>query len=188
MTIYEIIVISIALAMDCFTVSIAAGTSSRRIIAAPMLYMALAFGIFQGGMTWMGYEGISLFSNYLAPVDHWIAFALLVYIGVKMILSSCSTDDEPKFSMMNYWTITLLAIATSIDAFAVGISLCCAAEATTCSLTTIVAWIAATSTVLTLVGLGIGIFIGKTTRLRAEWVGGIILILIGIKILWEHLT
>lgn len=85
MTILEIIILAIALAMDCFTVSIACGLAQKKVVRGPMTAMIFLFGIFQGGMTLAGWYGGSLFSNIVRPIDHWIAFALLAYLGGKMV-------------------------------------------------------------------------------------------------------
>jgi len=187
MSIIEIWLLAIALAMDCFTVSIAAGLSARKIILFPMITMILLFGLFQGGMTWIGYIGTSLFYQYFTSIDHWIAFALLSYLGGNMIWGSLHPENEHGGEILCYRKLPTLAIATSIDALAVGISFACMESMTQNSILIPVIIIGVCSSLFTILGLGIGIVAGKKLNLNVELIGGIILISIGIKILIEHL-
>jgi len=173
--------------MDCFTVSIACGISTRRIIYVPMLSMCLAFGLFQGGMTLLGYLGISAFSDTLSPIDHWIAFILLSYLGIRMIIDGFRKEEERTFNLLDPKVIVTMAIATSIDALAVGISIGCLYKEDVPLLWKAAGIIAFSSFLFTIFGLALGITIGKKTKWPAEVFGGIILILIGIKVLIEHL-
>ena len=194
MTLFEIIVLAIALAMDCFTVSIACGLSQKKIVRTPMISMILLFGIFQGGMTWAGWYGGSLFSHIVQPVDHWIAFALLTYLGSKMIYevyathskeeAECSTCNKGLLRTKN---IITMAVATSIDALAVGISFAFTGFNTLSSLAYPLWAIGIASFVISLAGSFIGVFCGKRFNLRMELFGGLVLIGIGTKILIEHL-
>lgn len=194
MTLFEIIVLAIALAMDCFTVSIACGLSQKKIVRTPMISMILLFGIFQGGMTWAGWYGGSLFSHIVQPVDHWIAFALLTYLGSKMIYevyathskeeTECSTCNKGLLRTKN---IITMAVATSIDALAVGVSFAFL-NLENNDLYGACLIIALASSLFTLLGLGLGIFAGKRIKFPVEALGGLILIGIGVKILIEHLS
>ena len=130
MTIAEIIIIAIALAMDCFTVSIASGISSQKFISKPMTQMIILFGVFQGGMTALGWLGGSAFKSIVEPIDHWIAFILLSYLGIRMIyegIFSKNKDNEEivQSKLFKLRNILTMAIATSIDALAVGVSFAC---------------------------------------------------------------
>lgn len=187
MTAIEIWFLGIALAMDCFTVSIAAGLTQKKVVPDKMLAMILAFGLFQGGMTWIGYLGATLAHSLIESTDHWIAFVLLCYLGGKMIWESLKGNEEEKNSLLTWMNIPTLAIATSIDALAVGVSFACADGISGNSIIYAVAVIAFCSSILTMVGLGIGLFAGKKLNFPVEAIGGVILIVIGVKILIEHL-
>lgn len=193
MTILEIIILAIALAMDCFTVSIACGLALKKVVRGPMTAMIFLFGIFQGGMTLAGWYGGSLFSNIVRPIDHWIAFALLAYLGGKMVYEAYRPkEDEEECSackkgLLRTRNLITMAVATSIDALAVGVSFAFLALSSM-RLYTACLIIALASSLFTLLGLGIGIFAGKRIKFPVEALGGIILIGIGIKILIEHLS
>lgn len=193
MTILEIIILAIALAMDCFTVSIACGLAQKKVVRGPMTAMVFLFGIFQGGMTLAGWYGGSLFSNIVRPIDHWIAFALLAYLGGKMVYEAYRPkEDEEECSackkgLLRTRNLITMAVATSIDALAVGVSFAFLALSSM-RLYTACLIIALASSLFTLLGLGIGIFAGKRIKFPVEALGGIILIGIGIKILIEHLS
>lgn len=188
MSIIEILLLGIALAMDCFSVSIATGLATRRIIFRPMATMALSFGFFQGGMTLMGYLGTTFFSSQIESIDHWIAFGLLLFLGIKMIRDSFFGDEEEENVSSNWLSlknILTLSIATSIDAMAVGISFACIAADFEITLPVLI--IGLCSTLFSIFGLGLGIHLGKRVNWHAEVLGGVVLIIIGIKILLEHL-
>lgn len=193
MTILEIIILAIALAMDCFTVSIACGLAQKKVVRGPMTAMIFLFGIFQGGMTLAGWYGGSLFSNIVRPIDHWIAFALLAYLGGKMVYEAYRPkEDEEECSackkgLLRTRNLITMAVATSIDALAVVVSFAFLALSSM-RLYTACLIIALASSLFTLLGLGIGIFAGKRIKFPVEALGGIILIGIGIKILIEHLS
>lgn len=188
MTITESILLGLALAMDCFTVSIASGTVVKRFVPRPMAAMILAFGVFQGGMVLSGWYVSRLFCKILEPVDHWIAFGLLAYIGVQMIREGFGKEKEHKFDPLDYKVILTLAIATSIDALAVGVSMAFMQIHTWSAVCSPAGIIAVLSSLLTIGGLAAGIFIGRRIPFRTEPLGGIILIGIGIKIIIEHLS
>lgn len=190
MTIIELWLLGIALAMDCFTVSLASGISARKFISPAMPIMAICFGLFQGGMTFIGFLGTNYFSEYLQSVDHWIAFGLLAYLGGRMIWEGCQNEDESKsMNLLDTKTIITMSVATSIDALAVGISFACLNGVYDhVSILLPVSIIALCSLIATFLGQGIGIQLGKKINLPVGIVGGIILILIGIKVLFEHLS
>lgn len=181
----EYVLISIALAMDCFSVSIATGIAARRVMWSHMTLMTLAFGVFQGGMTLIGYLGMNSMRHWIESVDHWIAFVLLSYLGFNMISTLWTEDDRQEFTpdILKMSHIPTMAVATSIDALAVGITFACVrSDIVTASLT-----IALGSSLFTVLGLCIGIMVGQRLKLPAEPIGGLVLIGIGIKILIEHL-
>ena len=191
MNLLDIIFLAVALAMDCFTVSIVSGIilSEELKTIHSSFQMAFLFGLFQALMPLIGWLGISHFSHYLEAVDHWIAFALLAFIGGKMIKESFDDEEEQHFDPRRLRTQVLLAIATSIDALAVGISFACTGYDTLSQLTLPLIIIGLASFVLSLLGYYLGRRFGKsiTRRLKPELFGGVILMIIGVKILLSHL-
>lgn len=191
MTTFEIWLLGIALAIDCFSVSVANGFAAGRWIARPMILMGISFGIFQGGMTWLGYLGASLFSEEIGALDHWIAFGLLSFLGGRMIYDSFFVKKEETASpsrQFSYPSILMMSIATSIDALAVGVSLAFLQNGSWLVMFQPVYIIACCSTILTFVGLSLGINLGKRLEWHADAIGGCVLIIIGIKVLIEHLS
>lgn len=189
MSIFDLILLSIALAMDCFTVSITSGLIQRRLDVKTMLITALMFGLFQGLMPLIGWAGISFLSNALERWDHWIAFALLAFLGGRMILSGLRPDDqEGAFDPTKFSTTLTMAVATSIDALAVGLSFGVSGYTTFASILLPIAIIAAGSFLFSVAGFMIGAYVGRKIKFPVEIVAGVILIGIGVKILIEHLT
>lgn len=184
MDLLSIVVLAIGLAADCFAVSISKGISSNKLPWTKVLTMALLFGLFQGGMPLITfYLGIG-FADYIQPIDHWVAFVLLAFIGGKMIIESRkpATVDQPT-NGFGWGTLLTLAIATSIDALAMGIVFL--PYPTQIFLATgIIAFI---SFVASLAGTTIGFYCGHRFKINIELIGGLILIGIGLKILIEHL-
>ena len=191
MNLIDIILLAVALAMDCFTVSIVSGVilSEKLKTLHSSFQMAFLFGLFQALMPLIGWLGISLFSHYLEAVDHWIAFVMLAFIGGKMIKESFDDEEEQHFDPRRLRTQVLLAIATSIDALAVGISFACTGYNTLSQLTLPLIIIGLASFVLSVLGYYLGRRFGKviTRRLKPELFGGVILMIIGVKILLSHL-
>ena len=191
MNIIDIIFLAIALAMDCFTVSIVSGVITGRWAARPMLRMSFLFGLFQALMPLIGWLGISFFSAYLESVDHWLAFGLLAFIGGKMVKESFEENDEahPHFNPSRLRTQLMLSVATSIDALAVGISFGCLGYTSLSSISLPLFVIGIVSFLFAMAGHLLGIHFGKTItrRLKPELFGGIVLLAIGIKILITHL-
>lgn len=189
MSLFDLILLSVALAMDCFTVSITCGLIQRRLVVRTMLVTALMFGLFQALMPLIGWIGMSFFSEALVRWDHWIAFGLLAFLGGRMILSGLKPDDsENAFDPTRFSTTITMAIATSIDALAVGLSFGCAGYNTLMSVLLPVFIIGAGSFLFTVAGFAIGAFAGRKIKFPVEIVAGVILIGIGVKILIEHLT
>lgn len=189
-SVFDLLLLSVALAMDCFTVSIMSGVLLRRPLGAAMVRMALLFGLFQAAMPFLGWLGTAYFSHYLEAVDHWIAFGLLAFIGGKMVWESFNGDEEhPTFNPLLLRTQVLLAVATSIDALAVGISLACLGYDNVAQLTLPLLMIGVVSVVFSLCGYWLGVRFGRMIahRLKPELVGGLVLIFIGIKVLLSHL-
>lgn len=189
MSVFDLILLSIALAMDCFTVSITSGLIQRRLVMRTMLITAFFFGLFQGIMPLIGWAGMSIFSEQLERWDHWIAFGLLAFLGGRMILSGIRPDDEESsFDPTKLSTTITMAIATSIDALAVGLSFGVSGYETLGSIILPLLIIAAGSFLFSVAGFMIGAFAGKRISFPVEILGGIILIGIGVKILIEHLS
>lgn len=189
MTGAEIWILAIGLAMDCFAVSIASGITLKRVLWRPMLTMAIAFGVFQALMPLIGWMFASTFSHLIESVDHWIAFAILVLLGGRMVCESFKSDENKQPINPNNLKVTLtMAVATSIDALAVGVSFAFLGINEYSAILPSIAIIGFVSLALSLVGLLCGILCGcHAEKLKAEFWGGIILILIGTKILIEHL-
>lgn len=191
MSALEVWLIAVSLAMDCFAVSIASGIMQKRYVWSNMLPMSFSFGWFQGMMCAIGWFAFIYFSGWVESLDHWIAFGMLAVIGGNMIKEGLSKEDKVRhFNPSSLWMILTLAVATSIDALAVGISFACLNYQTIVSLIYPVVVIAFVSLIFSLLGLYLGVTFGKKIeqRIKPELVGGIILLLIGVKILLEHLN
>ena len=179
-----IVIIAFGLAMDAFAVSIGIGVGMKCFKVKPAFKVALFFGFFQAVMPYLGWITGSSFNQYIAAYDHWVAFFLLLIIGGKMIYESFIIKDaESKFDSNNIITIFLLAIATSIDALAVGISF----SILDLQILAPIIIIGIITFVLSLIGVYIGGHFGSIFENKIELLGGIILIGIGTKILLEHL-
>lgn len=186
----DILFLSIALAMDCFAVSTVSGVIMQRIVLRLIIRMSLLFGLFQAAMPLIGWLGINEFSDYFMNIDHWIAFFLLCFIGIKMIKDTFSKEEERHFNPSRLRTQILLAIATSIDALAIGISFACLGYNNIKSLFFPLAAIGITSFLAGIIGNLLGVICGKSIakKLKPELIGGVILVSIGIKILISHLS
>lgn len=189
MNLFDIFLLAVALAMDCFAVSIVSGVIVRRWAWRVVLSLAVLFGVFQALMPFIGWLGMKYFSSYLQSVDHWIAFGLLVFIGGKMVKESFGPEEEHCFNPCNLKTQIVLAVATSIDALAVGISFACLGYRTLPQLALPLAVIGMVSLFMSLIGYALGLRFGRIIekRMKPELVGGLILICIGVKVLLEHL-
>ena len=187
---FDLLLLSVALAMDCFTVSLMSGVMLRRALTAAILRMALLFGVFQAAMPLVGWLGTAHFSQYLEAVDHWIAFGLLAFIGGKMIKESFDDDSQPSFNPLRLRTQLLLAVATSIDALAVGISMACLGYDHITALTLPLVMIGTASVVLSIAGYWLGVRFGRIVarRIKPELIGGLVLVFIGIKVLLSHIA
>ena len=203
MSLIDIILLAVALAMDCLTVSIVSGVITNgqwkmdngqlaarsNNFQLSQLRMAFLFGLFQAMMPLIGWLGISHFQAYMEAYDHWIAFTMLGFIGGRMVWESFGSDEEQHFNPRKLRTQLLLAIATSIDALAVGISFACTGYTAVGQLTLPLIIIGVVSFLFSLIGYRLGARFGRSIaqRLKPELFGGIILIGIGVKILAEHL-
>lgn len=178
----DLFVLAIGLSMDAFAVSICKGLSVQKLQPKHMLIVGLYFGGFQALMPAIGYLLGRQFEQYITAVDHWIAFVLLGVIGVNMILESRHPAEKqtPDFGVK---TMLTMAVATSIDALAVGISFAFLQV----DIVPAVSFIGAVTFILSAVGVKIGNVFGAKYKSKAELVGGIILVAMGVKILLEHL-
>ncbi len=183
MGIFEIVLIGLGLAMDAFAVSICKGLSMKKMNWKNAIIIALYFGIFQALMPIIGYWLGTTFSSLVENVDHWIAFILLVIIGGNMIKDSFDDECEKRNEKIDFKTMIILAIATSIDALAVGVTFAFFKT----NIVLAVSIIGIITFILSLIGVKIGNHFGDKFQNKAELTGGIILIIIGIKILLEHL-
>lgn len=184
----EIWLLAISLAMDCFTVSVTSGIILHKIQWNILLKMAFFFGLFQAAMPLLGWLGISLFSDSIKAYDHWIAFGLLFYMGIHMVREHFDKEKTCCFDPTQLKVILMLAVATSIDAFAVGISFGVTGFNTLVSLIFPLITIGITSFILSIAGGLIGACFGRKYHFYSELFGGIILIGIGLKILISHLV
>lgn len=186
MGIAELFLIAVGLAMDAFAVSVCKGLNMKKTNYRHALIIGLFFGGFQALMPLIGWALGSQFEKFIKPVDHWIAFVLLLFIGGKMIYEALTENEsspEGKSEKLNLKELTVLAIATSIDALAVGITLAFY-KAEIFSSVTIIGIV---TFALSFIGVSIGNKLGTKFKNKAEIAGGIILIIIGLKILLEDL-
>ena len=186
--IFDVLVIAVALSMDAFAVSICKGLSVRKVKFPHLLAVGLYFGIFQALMPTIGYFLGKQFEKYITKFDHWIAFGLLLIIGVNMIREALSKEEpnEEKNSSFSVGTMLVLAVATSIDALAVGVSFALSGMEKF-SFFFLAVSIGVVTCIISMLGLLVGNFFGAKYKAKAELAGGIILILIGTKILLEDL-
>lgn len=187
MTLLEIFLIGIGLSMDAFAVAICKGlTMPDKVDRKGALLIALYFGVFQAVMPALGWLLGSQFARYVTQMAPWIAFVLLAWIGGSMIRESLSKEEKEEAEMgaVSHKELLVLAVATSIDALAVGVTFSMLELAV--SIGAAVALIGCTTFVISLGGVYVGNVFGARYKGKAEFVGGAILILIGVKILLEH--
>lgn len=187
MGIAELLLIAVGLSMDAFAVSICRGLGMRRLNLRTAAVLALFFGCFQALMPLVGWALGSQLMWFIAPVDHWVAFVLLAFIGGKMLWEAFHEDDEgcgcEDTSAIDLREFLVLAVATSIDALAAGISF----AALNVDIVASVSLIGVITFALSFVGVAVGHFFGARYERPASVVGGVVLILIGLKVLLEHL-
>ena len=184
MGIIELFLTAVGLSMDAFAVSVCKGLASKKNGIRQMLIVGAWFGGFQGLMPLIGYFLGSTFAKFVEPVDHFIAFVLLAGIGANMIKESFGKEENENTDNFGFKTMLLMAIATSIDALAVGIGF---AMLPNINIVAAVSFIAVITFLLSAIGLKVGTFFGEKLKSRAEFLGGASLILMGLKILLEHL-
>jgi putative Mn2+ efflux pump MntP len=185
MPFWTILLVAIGLAMDCFAVSLGVGTAGTAVGRRPTFRLFFHFGLFQAGMTILGWLAGKTVVTYISAIDHWVAFGLLAFVGIRMIRSGLRKEGEqPAIADPSRGlTLVMLSIATSIDALAVGLSMAL--------LNVNVLWsaiiIGGVSAALSLIGLSIGSQLGLRFGKSMEVFGGIILIGIGLRVLITHL-
>lgn len=179
----EILLISIGLAMDAFAVSVCKGLAMKKMSWKKAIIIGLYFGIFQAVMPVIGYFLGTTFERFITNVDHWIAFILLVGIGINMVKEAFNKESENRNDNVDMKTMLVLSIATSIDALAIGITFACLKIHIVMPVITI----GLITFIISVIGVKIGNQFGDKYGKKAEIMGGVILILLGIKILLEHL-
>lgn len=184
MSLLSLFIIAVGLSMDAFAVSVCKGLALKKVTPSNAVTVGVWFGGFQAFMPLVGYLLGSRFESYITSVDHWIAFVLLSLIGGSMIHEAFSQkEEECQDASLTPKAMLLLAIATSIDALAVGVTFAFLQV----SIVPAVAFIGIITFILSVIGVKAGSIFGTRYQSKAELAGGIILILMGIKILLEHL-
>lgn len=185
MSFFTLVLTAFGLAMDAFAVAITSGIVINTLQIKNALKIGFFFGFFQGFMPLVGWVAGIKFSDYIVQFDHWVAFIVLGFIGIKMIYESFKNDEEKyDFNPLNNKVLFFLAIATSIDALAIGVSFAFLKVSILYAATVI----GGITFVMSFMGVNIGRKSGELLKRKAEVTGGITLTLIGIKILLEHLN
>ena len=183
MSFAELLLVAVGLSMDAFAVAVCRGLEMRKIDYRQALLIAVFFGGFQALMPVVGYLLGAGFERYISDFDHWIAFLLLAFIGGKMIWEAVRGEEEEQAGALDLKLLLMMAVATSIDALAVGITFAFLQMEILSSAATI----GITTFVLSFAGVCVGNRFGARYKKKAESVGGVGLVLIGAKILLEHL-
>lgn len=183
MGLIELFLIAVGLSMDAFAVSVCKGLAMPKCTFKKATIVGLWFGGFQALMPAIGYVLGAQFQETIASIDHWIAFVLLALIGGNMIHEALDNDEEEADASLNVKTMFLLAVATSIDALAIGITFAFLKV----NIIPAVCFIGIVTFIISFAGVKIGNVFGARYKNKAEIVGGVILILLGLKILLEHL-
>lgn len=180
MTVIYLFILAVALSMDAFTVAICKGVAMKKVTFTKTTIVGAYFGFFQAAMPFLGYLLGKRFECYIVSVDHWIAFLLLVVIGANMIKEAMQDEDDTDGNL-GFMNMIVLSIATSIDAMAVGIAFAFLEV----NIFLAVLLIGITTFVISVIGVKLGAIIGSKFRKIAEILGGVVLILLGLKILIE---
>ena len=183
MGITELIILAVGLSMDAFAVSVCKGLSVRKLEIKHMALAGIWFGGFQALMPLIGYLLGSTFASYVQKFDHWIALILLAFIGLSMIKEACGEDEEEVGDSFGAKTMFLMAVATSIDALAVGVTF----AFLNVNVIFAVFTIGITTFIFSAAGIKIGNVFGLRFKSKAELAGGAILVLLGLKIFVEHM-
>ena len=182
---FSVLVIAIGLSADCFAVVLSSSISQRALSFWQGLRVSLFFGLFQAAMTILGWWAGSKIIDFIAPFDHWLSFALLSFVGGRMIWESLHEKEDGKktIDITRWWLLFVLSVATSIDALAIGLSFAFLQV----NIAGATATIGIVAFLITLAGFFAGKKLGEIVGKRAEIIGGIILVIIGVRILLEHL-
>lgn len=183
MGLLELFLVAVGLSMDAFAVAICKGLALKKADGKAMLLVGLWFGGFQALMPVLGYLVGVQFKDAITAIDHWIAFGLLAVIGGNMVREALAGDEEAADASLAPKAMVLLALATSIDALAVGVGFAFLSV----NITAAAGFIGGVTFLLSAAGVKVGSVFGARYKARAELVGGVILILLGTKILLEHL-
>ena len=183
MSIFELFLVAVGLSMDAFAVAVCKGLATGKVRLRHMLIPGVWFGAFQALMPLIGYFLGSRFEKYIVSVDHWIAFVLLAGIGVNMLREALKNEESGEDASLAVKVMLPLALATSIDALAVGVTF----GFLQVRIVPAVCFIGAVTVLLSAAGVKIGSLFGERWRKGAQIAGGVILILLGLKILLEHL-
>ena len=187
MSIIELFLLSVGLSMDAFAIAICSGLTMKKFRMNKALVIGAYFGVFQAIMPLIGYLVARLFANYIIIYDHWVAFALLSFLGLRMAIGSFKNDESSDGSIETSVSpshMLPLAVATSIDALAVGVSFAFLRV----NIITAFIFIGIMTFAISIAGVKIGNVFGMRFKSKAELIGGAILVLIGVKILFEHLN
>ena len=184
----ELFLLGVGLSMDAFAVSVCKGLGMRKLNKKQALIIGLYFGGFQALMPFVGWLLVSQFQKYITSIDHWIAFILLGFIGGKMMIEAVREWNEEEVvdvmdAPIDHKNMLVLAVATSIDALTVGITFAFLGTPIVEAITII----GITTMVISIAGVVVGNFFGSRYKSKAEFIGGLILVLLGLKILLEHL-
>lgn len=184
----ELFLLGVGLSMDAFAVSVCKGLGMRKLNKKQALIIGLYFGGFQALMPFVGWLLGSQFQKYITSIDHWIAFILLGFIGGKMMIEAIREWNEEEVvdvmdAPIDHKNMLVLAVATSIDALTVGITFAFLGTPIVAAITII----GITTMVISIAGVVVGNFFGSRYKSKAEFIGGLILVLLGLKILLEHL-
>jgi len=180
----EVLVLAIGLSMDAFAVSICKGLATGRVTLRHMSIAGMWFGGFQALMPFVGYLLGSTFGRYITAFDHWIAFVLLAFIGGNMIREAFGREDHTGDDDFGFRAMLIMAVATSIDALAIGVTFALLPDV---NIGAAVAFIGVITFFFSAVGIKIGSVFGSRYQSKAQLAGGVILVLMGLKILLEHL-
>ena len=186
MGIIELLILAVGLSMDAFAVSVCKGLAMKKAGARELCIVGGWFGGFQALMPLIGYFLGTAFEQYITSFDHWIAFALLTLIGANMLREAFSKEEESASASLSFGTMLVLALATSIDALAVGITLAFLVESIGYLFFAVLS-IGIITFILSAIGVRVGNLFGVRYKKGAVISGGVILILLGVKILLEHL-
>lgn len=184
----ELFLLGVGLSMDAFAVSVCKGLGMKKLNKKQALIIGLYFGGFQALMPFVGWLLVSQFQKYITSIDHWIAFILLGFIGGKMMIEAVREWNEEEVvdvmdAPIDHKNMLVLAVATSIDALTVGITFAFLGTPIVEAITII----GITTMVISIAGVVVGNFFGSRYKSKAEFIGGLILVLLGLKILLEHL-